>query len=230
MQYRYHCRALTHVSAGLTYTVQDARAELASCRTLGLMNKNSYEIQTEQFQAALRARATALYERAIVIKSEYKAALQQASYQLTNLGIDVPFCLLTIQVRLRAQRPEFAWRRSKYREGKKLRSLPCSRTRLSKYTNDMDHKIVLRTERELAKLRKIWKLSGKALRDTKHLLRLNEQAGVGGIRDITDHYPDIAPLAPAPTPSSTLAARRTWSSILKPGERPVFKEKDDFRY
>lgn len=155
-----------------------------------MTNEMPFETQTEKYQDALRALATPLYERAVVIKAQYKKALQTSKEELQNAGQAVPFCVLILQVRLRGNRLEFSWRRSERRAGRQVRSVPCKRTNILRHTNDMDHGHVQKAEKQLAKLRSIWESAQEIRRATGHLMQRSKQAGVGVIVNPADRLPE----------------------------------------
>lgn len=168
-----------------------------------------------------------MYERGVEVREEYNDSLTRTSLQRKNLGLEVPLCVLSIEVRLRDARPVFGWRRSVYRVKGVLRTVACKATTLTRYTTDMDHAIVVRAEKQLAQLREIWSVSQDMRRAIARLLKLNEHAGVGSFADPEHHYPDTDRRTPTPEATPSPANHRHRPGVLTPAEMPIFKADDE---
>lgn len=192
------------------------------------MDDESLESKATSFQTTLRESAKDLYTRGVAIKLKYIEKLEQAKQHRVDMGIDPPLCLLSFHVRMRANRPEFSWWRSKYRVGHKVRTVHCKHTSVLTYTNDMDRKIVRDAEKQLAQLRKIWSMSLAINRAVDRLLREREQAvvvvaSVDKTEPSSNADPD-ATVVPESISSRSKKAGRSRETILPPELKPGFKD------
>lgn len=186
------------------------------------MDNDHYHAHLTESQAVLRARGAAIYERGLQVRNEYNEAIRLANLRHANLGLPKAQTFLTIEVRLRAGRPFFGWRRTKYASKKRLRTLPCKSASLRRHTNDVDHALVMHAEQKLEALRKLWKQSHEIAKAIKILLHKNEIHSVGLQEDPSNHFPVIEPIREA-------------GSIIRPGKGnrpepralPAFKADED---